>query len=120
MERLRKRENVEFVLNAVPDEFIGDSALEGVRVKFKDGEERVLTVSGAFVAIGQTPSNTIFKDLIDLDEGGYAASTEDCRTRADGVFVAGDCRSKSVRQLTTATADGTVAALAACEYVDNL
>lgn len=120
VERLKKKENVEFVLNAVTEEFTGDNNLEGVRVKFKSGEERTLEVSGAFVAIGQTPQNDLFKSLIDIDEGGYAASAEDCLTKIPGIFVAGDCRSKSVRQLTTATADGTVAALAACDYVDNL
>jgi len=120
VERLRTKANVEFVLNAVPEEFLGEAQLEGVKVKFKDGSERVLDVNGAFVAIGQTPANGNFVSLIDLDEGGYGASGEDCVTRTPGVFVAGDCRAKAVRQLTTATADGTVAALAACDYVDNL
>lgn len=120
VERLRKKENVEFVLNAVPEEFVGESKLEALRVKFKDGSERTLEVSGAFVAIGQTPSISEFKGMIELDESGYALSTEDCLTRTPGVFVAGDCRRKAIRQLTTATADGTVAALAACDYVDDL
>ena len=120
VERLRNKENVEFVLNAVPEEFVGESKLEALRVKFKDGSERTLEVSGAFVAIGQTPSISEFKGMIELDESGYASSTEDCLTRTPGVFVAGDCRRKAVRQLTTATADGTVAALAACDYVDDL
>lgn len=120
VERLRKKENVEFVLNAVPEEFVGESKLEALRVKFKDGSERTLEVSGAFVAIGQTPSISEFKGMIELDESGYALSTEDCLTRTPGIFVAGDCRRKAVRQLTTATADGTVAALAACDYVDDL
>ena len=120
VERLRKKENVEFVLNAVPEEFVGESKLEALKVKFKDGSERTLEVSGAFVAIGQTPSISEFKGMIELDESGYALSTEDCLTRTPGIFVAGDCRRKAVRQLTTATADGTVAALAACDYVDNL
>ena len=120
VEKLRKKENVEFVLNAVPEEFVGESKLEALRVKFKDGSERTLEVSGAFVAIGQTPSISEFKGMIELDESGYALSTEDCLTRTPGIFVAGDCRRKAIRQLTTATADGTVAALAACDYVDNL
>lgn len=120
VERLRKKENVEFVLNAVPEEFVGESKLEALRVKFKDGSERTLEVSGAFVAIGQTPSISEFKGMIELDESGYALSAEDCLTRTPGIFVAGDCRRKAVRQLTTATADGTVAALAACDYVDDL
>lgn len=120
VERLRSKQNVEFVLNAVPEEFIGDTKLSAVRVNFKDGSDKTIECDGAFVAIGQAPSNEIFAHLVDLDSGGYAASGEDCVTKTPGIFVAGDCRSKAVRQLTTATADGTVAALAACEYVDNL
>ena len=120
VERLRKKENVEFVLNAVPEEFIGENSLTAVRLKIKDGSERTLECDGVFVAIGQSPSNEIFAALVDLDDGGYVNSNETCRTKTAGIFVAGDCRTKAVRQLTTATADGTVAALAACDYVDSL
>ena len=73
-----------------------------------------------FVAVGQAPENEPFKDVMDLDDGGYAASGEDCRTRTDGIFVAGDCRQKSVRQLATAVSDGAAAATPACEYLDSL
>lgn len=120
VERLRAKENVEFVLNSTPEEFIGENSLEGIRIKNRSGEEKVIACDGAFVAIGQAPSNRIFERFIDLDEGGYAASAEDCRTKTEGIFVAGDCRTKTVRQLTTATGDGTVAALAACDYIDSL
>ncbi len=120
VERLRAKENVEFVLSAVPEEFVGKDALEGVRVKFKSGEERMLDVSGAFVAVGQEPQNKPFEGVIALDGAGYAQSGENCLTATEGIFVAGDCRQKSIRQLTTAVADGTVAALAACDYIDNL
>lgn len=120
VERLRNKPNVEFVLSAIPEEFVGENSLCGVHVKFKDETEKTLDVLGAFIAIGQSPNLKIFDHLIDLDMGGYADSDESCTTKTEGVFVAGDCRRKSVRQLTTATADGTVAALAACEYVDSL
>ena len=73
-----------------------------------------------FVAIGLVPQNEEFSDLINLDERGYVASGEDCTTNANGIFVAGDCRTKSIRQVTTAVADGAVAALAACDYVDSM
>ena len=72
-----------------------------------------------FVAIGLIPQNDIFSELINLDERGYADSNEACLTAAEGVFVAGDCRKKEVRQLTTAMADGATAALAACKYIDS-
>ena len=75
-------------------------------------------VAGLFVAIGHAPDNGLFAGLMALDRAGYADAGEDCLTRTPGVFVAGDCRSKGVRQLTTAAADGSVAALAACRYLD--
>ena len=78
-----------------------------------------LKVDGMFVAIGLEPENAPFAAAAGLDNWGYIASGEDCRTASEGLFVAGDCRAKTVRQLTTAMADGTVAALAAIEYIEN-
>ena len=118
VEALEKRENVEFVLRASVAELLGDDELTGVVVE-QDGQRRELPVAGLFVAIGHAPDNGIFSGLMDLDRAGYAASGEDCLTATPGVFVAGDCRTKSVRQLTTAAADGSVAALAACRYLDE-
>ena len=77
-------------------------------------------MDGVFVAIGQVPENGPFADLAELDERGYFASDESCTTGTPGLFVAGDCRRKQIRQITTATADGAVAALAACRYLDDL
>lgn len=120
VEALKARDNVEFILNANVSELIGQDELRGVTVAFNDGSERSLDVTGLFVAIGHVPDNAAFASLIDLDGAGYADSDESCTTKTPGVFVAGDCRSKSVRQLTTAAADGSVAALAACRYIDSL
>ena len=95
----------------------------GLRLTLRStaGEEDMpLDTAGLFVALGHIPQNSPFAELIDLDEYGFAASGEDCLTRTPGVFVAGDCREKSVRQLTTAAADGAVAGLAASKYVDGL
>ena len=77
----------------------------------------MLPVKACFVAIGQQPDNEAFKNLVTLDKDGYVVAGEDCLTDTEGVFVAGDCRTKSVRQLTTAAADGAVAAMAACKYL---
>ena len=118
VEALEKRENVEFVLRASVAELLGDGELTGIVVE-QDGQRRELPVAGLFVAIGHAPDNGIFSGLMDLDRAGYAASGEDCLTATPGVFVAGDCRAKGVRQLTTAAADGAVAALAACRYLDE-
>ena len=111
---LKEKENVEFVLNANVTKILGDKKVEGVEVTDKlTGEVRVIEAQGLFVAIGQMPENAAFSDLIELDAAGYIAAGEDCRTRTAGIYTAGDCRTKTVRQLTTAAADGAVAALAA-------
>ena len=117
VEALKEKENVELVMNARVAALLGDGELTGLTV-VQDGEERTLPVTGLFVAVGHQPDNGIFSELLALDEAGYAASGEDCMTKSAGVFVAGDCRKKGVRQLTTAVADGAVAALAACRYLD--
>ena len=117
---LEKKANVEFVLDTVVTELMGERSVEGVRVKnVKTEEEKVLEVTGVFVAIGQMPDNKDFEALVDLDAAGYICALEDCKTSCEGVFAAGDCRTKAVRQLTTAAADGAVAGLAACEYVNK-
>ena len=84
------------------------------------GQEEKIPCDGLFVAIGLIPENQAFASLADLNDWGYFDSDERCETRTPGVFVAGDCRSKRIRQLTTAAADGAVAALAACRYLDQL
>lgn len=88
-----------------------DGQLTGIQVKNKvTGETTALAVDNLFVAVGQQPQNQLFADLVELDEAGYIRSS-DCRTSRPGVYAAGDCRTKGVRQLTTAVSDGTVAAL---------
>jgi len=119
VEALRGKPNVEFVLNARVTELIGDEELSAIAVE-QEGQRRVLDVAGLFVAVGHAPDNDIFADIIKLDKGGYADSAEDCLTASEGIFVAGDCRAKSVHQLTTAVGDGSVAALAACSWIDSL
>ncbi len=117
VKQLQGKANVEFVLSSEITSLNGEKALESVTVRNKEsGEEKPLNVSGLFVAIGQIPGNEAFRELIELDSSGYIAAGEDCVTSVKGIFAAGDCRTKEVRQLVTAAADGAVAALAACEY----
>ena len=105
--------NVEFVLDSVVSSIKGDDDLSAVEIENKiTGVHTTLDVSALFVCVGQVPSNEAFKDIISLDENGYIIAGEDCKTNIDGVFAVGDCRTKTVRQLTTAAADGAVAALA--------
>ena len=118
VDALEKRGNVEFVTESTITALLGDGELTGIKLA-QNGAERQIALDGLFVAIGHTPDNGIFKEYINLDAAGYADAAEDCLTKTAGVFVAGDCRKKSVRQLTTAAADGSVAALAACAYLDR-
>lgn len=116
---LEAKDNVEFILDSTVEELLGDTELRGIAVRHPGGR-REISLDGLFVAVGHEPDNGIFSDFMELDATGYAASGEDCRTKTPGVFVAGDCRRKAVRQLTTACADGSVAALAACSYIDAI
>ena len=94
--------------------------LRGVETEDRtSGEKQTISCDGLFVAIGLIPENEPFKELADLNSYGYFDSDEQCLTKTPGIFVAGDCRSKSVRQLTTAAADGASAALAACRYLNQ-
>ncbi len=118
---LAQRDNVEIITGHVVTEIPDGDALHAVVIESTaTGERTTLKVDGMFVAIGLVPENTPFADHIDLDKWGYADSGEDCTTRTNGIFVAGDCRRKGVRQITTATADGAVSAVAACRYIDGL
>ena len=120
VERLKKKENVEFVLSATVKDILGDTMVEGLLLdNKKTGEDFQIRVSGVFVAIGQIPQNERFAQLVKLDDNGFILAAEDCMTSCPGVFAAGDCRTKEVRQLTTAAADGAVAALAACKYASE-
>lgn len=97
----------------------GAGKLTGLVLKNTEtGEIRNLPVEGVFAAIGHMPDCSLLEGMADLADG-YAAAGEDCRTKTPGLFVAGDCRNKAIRQLTTAMADGTAAAVAACEYLDG-
>ena len=97
-----------------------DSEFKGVTVEDRtNGTSQKIDCDGLFVAIGLIPENDGFKDLADLNSYGYFDSDEQCTTKTPGIFVAGDCRSKQIRQLTTAAADGAVAALAACRYINQ-
>ena len=118
VERLKEKENVEFILNSTITALLGENALSAIEVTDKiTGEKKTVAVDGLFIAIGQMPENTAFAPLVSLDPAGYISAGEDCRTNIEGIFVAGDCRTKTVRQLTTAASDGAVAALAACAYI---
>lgn len=112
------RENITFRLSSQVTALHGEGALDAVTVTQGENQEQ-LAVDGLFIEVGQSPDNAPFAALAALDEGGYFAAGEDCMTKTPGVFVAGDCRAKALRQLTTATADGSVAATAACHWLSE-
>lgn len=121
VDRLVAKKNVELVLNSTIKALESDaSGLTGILVVDKDGKERRIQVDGLFVAIGQAPDNEVFRNEVDLDGKGYISAGEDCSTKTAGIFTAGDCRTKAVRQLATAASDGAVAALAAVNYINGL
>ncbi len=119
--KLETKNNVKFIFNTIVTELVGnDEGLTAIKLLNTSSEEySTLEVDGIFVAIGQQPENEPFKNLTKLNDYGYIVADEGCLTDSKGIFVAGDCRTKTVRQITTATADGAVAALAACRYIDN-
>ena len=119
-DQLYKLENVEVITGVTVESFLGDSELKGIVIKDSAGESRELSVDGLFIAIGLIPQNEAFKNVIELDGRGYAVIDETCESATRGIFVAGDCRTKKIRQVTTAAADGATAALAACDYIDSI
>ncbi len=119
LERLKKYPNVTVRTGGVISALLGEEKLTGLEVQFGDAKE-VLPMDGLFVAIGQQPNNEPFKALVALDESGYIDAGEDCKTSCEGIFAAGDCRKKQVRQLATAAGDGCVSGLAAVAYLDSL
>ena len=116
---LAQKDNVEILLSTVVTAYETEGgALTGLRLRGEDGSEQRIAVSGAFLAVGLEPKNEAFAHLAQTDAQGYFASAENCLTATPGVFVAGDCRAKGIRQVVTAAADGAVAAMAACRWLD--
>ena len=117
---LAEKENVRVILDTVATEYISrDGELTGLMLRSGDGSTQDLEVDGAFLAVGLVPENGAFAQVAKLDDRGYFQASEDCLTQTPGVFVAGDCRQKHIRQVTTAAADGAIAALAAVRYVEG-
>ncbi len=117
-EKVKSLSNVEIIYNATVNEIIGDDALQAIVVT-SDGIESKLALDGMFVSIGLIPQNDAFSSLIKLDKNKYIKSS-DCKTNVDGIFVAGDARSKDYRQITTAVGDGTIAAQSALKYLNEI
>ena len=116
--RLREKPNVEIICNANVTRLIAEKRLKAVEITDKlDGSLRTIELNGLFIAVGRVPENQNFAGVVRLDEAGYVLAGEDCRTGTPGIFTAGDNRTKLLRQLVTATADGAMAATEAVNYL---
>ena len=114
---IEAKDNIEYILGATVVKFFGDTEIRGAVIKDeKTDEEKEIYADGFFEAIGLAPENEQFEDVAEL-ERGYVKSDEKCLTKTPGIFTAGDCRTKTIRQIATAVADGAVAALAACDFI---
>jgi thioredoxin reductase (NADPH) len=121
VDELKSKDNVVFEMNKTVTALHGDNVISGVTVTDTEtGEEKEIDLRALFVAIGQIPNGKVFESIAETDEAGYYPIDESCETGTPGLFVAGDGRSKKVRQLTTAVSDGAVAATVACQYVDRI
>ena len=115
---LMNAENVEFVWDSTVSEFITDTRVTGIKVNnVKPAEETEILCDGVFVSIGRKPATDFLKESVLLDENGYIVADESTKTSIEGVFAAGDIRTKALRQIVTAAADGAVAAHYAAEYL---
>lgn len=117
---VENRANINIIRNSKTVELLGEKELTGIKFERKDGSTFVIENTPLFVAIGQVPDNAKFSNLADLDKYGYFDVGEDTVTKTKGLFVAGDCRKKGIRQLSTAIGDGAVAGTSACNYVNIL
>lgn len=117
VEAAQKMDNIEFVLDSIPESVNGEYTVQSLSVKNKiTGEVRQLFVTGVFFAVGQIPKTKLLEGQVELDDGGYIKSDEGCKTNIQNVFCAGDIRTKPLRQIVTAVADGAVAATAALGF----
>ena len=120
IEQINKTENIRVIYNKVVVRLNGEDALESVVLRDEvTKEELIYETRSIFVAIGQVADNEPFENLVDLDEYGFIVSDEKCLTKTEGLFVAGDCKKKFIRQIVTATGDGSIAALGAIRYLDK-
>jgi len=116
---LKDKSNVEVIYNSNVTKLIGGDALESIEIMDNDGNTKSIDVSGLFIAIGRIPENANFTKIINVDDTGYIKALEDCKTNVDGIFVAGDARVKTLRQLVTAASDGAISATNAIKYINR-
>lgn len=119
IEQIEATDNIKVIFSSVVTKILGDEKFRGIRISNEEsGESADLSFDGMFVAIGQQPENEAFRDAVTIDDRGYITADESCIPEGEnGIFVAGDCRSKAVRQIATAVSDGAAASVAVCRYL---
>ena len=115
LDEIKTKSNIEIILNSNVTSINGNDMLESITINY----DRKINISGLFVAVGQEPKNEMFKDVIDIDEKGYIKTDDGVHTNVDHIYVAGDCRNKQLKQLTTAVSDGSIAATMAIKEMDR-
>ena len=115
LDEIKTKSNIEIILNSNVTSINGNDMLESITIN----DDRKINISGLFVAVGQEPKNEMFKDVIDIDEKGYIKTDDGVHTNVDHIYVAGDCRNKQLKQLTTAVSDGSIAATMAIKEMDR-
>lgn len=120
IDMLQKKPNIDYIYSTVVTGYEGEDELKAIELlNTETNEKSRLEIDGIFLAIGTEPENEAYRKVSELNEYGYILSDERCLTKTDGIFVAGDCRTKAYRQVATAVADGATAALSACRYLDR-
>ena len=119
LNKLKEKNNITFIYNSNVTKLNASDVLESIIVTDNNGNKKEIEVSAIFIAVGQIPENQNFAKIIKLDEKGYIIAKENCHTNKKGIFVAGDARSKDLRQLVTATSDGAVSATEAIKYINS-
>jgi len=114
---VRMRENIELVLEAQVERITGENSVDGADIIFNDGSRRHIDTNAVFVAVGLVPDTSLVSSIVDTDSAGYICADETCETSCEGFYAAGDCRTKKLRQIVTAAADGANAASSAFEYI---
>ena len=115
LDEIKTKSNIEIILNSNVTSINGNDMLESITIN----DDKNINISGLFIAVGQEPKNEMFKDVIDIDEKGYIKTDDGVHTNVDHIYVAGDCRNKQLKQLTTAVSDGSIAATMAIKEMDR-
>lgn len=120
LNKLKEKNNITFIYNSNVTKLNASDVLDSIEVTDNNGNKKELEVSAIFIAVGRIPENQNFAKIIKLDEKGYIIAKENCHTNKKGIFVAGDARTKDLRQLVTATSDGAVSATEAIKYINSI